>query len=275
MPSTTQNAMRGNPSKLATWIDNTMIKTRKSITAIVVFALILPLSGCVWLRLLELKSQLGEFDKNFASKVDENGYTLSFKQPVIFAEDLSYLSKLQPSWKETRSDGQRWFYNFKKIDASGRFVSPRVSIVHQLGFSNNQLLNTWIFPPNLLAMTPAPFLELSLRGLGFSKIFKSKRQVKATFDKLPKVQAPIPTKENVISVLGDPIEIQQQEYGSLYIYHFQLDTDSVEEGYEDRKFMEFKLGFAADNEVLLKLWSKFMGMNISLDYTKLSAKQSP
>lgn len=251
-----------------------MIKTRKSITAIVVFALILPLSGCVWLRLLELKSQLGEFDKNFASKVDENGYTLSFKQPVIFAEDLSYLSKLQPSWKETRSDGQRWFYNFKKIDASGRFVSPRVSIVHQLGFSNNQLLNTWIFPPNLLAMTPAPFLELSLRGLGFSKIFKSKRQVKATFDKLPKVQAPIPTKENVISVLGDPIEIQQQEYGSLYIYHFQLDTDSVEEGYEDRKFMEFKLGFAADNEVLLKLWSKFMGMKISIDYTKLSAKKS-
>ncbi len=252
-----------------------MIKTRKSITtAIVVFALILPLSGCVWLRLLELKNQLGEFDKNFASKVDKNGYTLSFKQPVVFAEDLTYLSKLQPSWKETRSDGQHWFYNFKKIDASGQYISPQVSIVHQLGFSNDKLLNTWIFPPNLLTMTPAPFLELSLRGLGFSKIFRSKRQVKASFDKLPKVQAPIPTIEDVVAVLGDPIEIQQQDYGSLYIYHFQLDTDSVEEGYEDRKFMEFKLGFTAKNEVLLKLWSKFMGMKISIDYTKLSAKKS-
>lgn len=252
-----------------------MIKTPKSIAiAIVVFALVLSLSGCVWLRLLELKNQLGEFDKNFESKVEPNGYTLSFKQPVVFAEDLTYLSKLQPSWKETHAYGQHWFYNYKKVDVNGQFVSPQVSIVHQLGFSNNKLLNTWVFPPNLLAMTPAPFLELSLRGLGFSKIFKSKRQVKATFDKLPKVQTPVPTKDNIIAVLGDPLEIQKQDFGLLYIYHFQLDTDTVEEGYEDNKFMEIKLGFIADSEALLKLWTKFMGMKISIDYTKLSAKKT-
>ena len=231
------------------------------------------LTGCVWLRLLELKNQLGEFDRYFDSKVDENGYTLTFKEPVVSAEDLIYLSKVFPSWKKATPERQHWFYDFKKIDAEGQYIKPTINIVHKLGFNQQDLLDRWTFPPNLLAMTPAPFLELSLRGLGFSTIFRSKRQVKASFDKLAKVTAPIPVKQDVVDVLGEPLEIQKTDYGSLYIYHFRLDTDQVEPGYEERKFMEFKLGFTANTDKLLKVWGKFMGMKISVDYRKLAAKK--
>lgn len=242
---------------------------------LIICVLLSMLGGCVWLRLLELKNQLAEFDRYFASKTDEKGYTLNFKEPVVSADDLIYLSKVHPGWKKTTPERQRWFYDFKKIDASGQFIEPTVNIVHQLGFNEQNLLDRWTFPPNLLAMTPAPFLELSLRGLGFSSIFRSKRQVKANFDKLPKVTAPVPVKQDVVGVLGVPLEIQKTDYGSLYIYHFQLDTDQVKPGYEERKFMEFKLGFAANTDKLLKVWGKFMGMKISIDYRKLAAKKDP
>jgi len=231
------------------------------------------LSSCVWLRLLELKNQLGDFDRYFSSKVDDSGYTLTFKEPVVSAEDLIYLSKVYPSWKNNTPQRQRWYYDFKKIDRDGKYIEPTINIVHQLGFNHQKLLDSGTFPPNLLAMTPAPFLELSLRGLGFSTIFRSKRQVKASFDKLPKVTAPVPVVQDVVAVLGKPLEVQSTNYGSLYIYHFQLDTDQVEPGYEERTFMEFKLGFAAENNILLKVWGKFMGMKISVDYRKLVAKK--
>ena len=249
------------------------LESKPTVKLLILCILITALSGCVWLRLLALKNQLGEFDRYFSSKVDNNGYTLTFKEPVVSAEDLIYLSKVYPSWEKNTPQRQRWFYDFKKIDADGKYIEPAINIVHQLGFNQQNLLDQWTFPPNLLAMTPAPFLELSLRGLGFSTIFRSKRQVKASFDKLSKVTTPIPVMKDIVAVLGKPLEVQATDYGSLYIYHFQLDTGQVEPGYEERKFMEFKLGFAAENNILLKVWGKFMGMKISVDYRKLAAKK--
>lgn len=237
---------------------------------ILLLFLMFSLTGCVWLRLLEFRSQLGEFDDYFVTKINGEGFTLNFREPVLFSDDLIYLSKLEPSEKSKLQDTEYWLYDFKKVNANGRPVSPEVDIVFRLGFDSEKMMNSWTFSPIFLAMAPPQFLEMSLRGLGSSKIFRSKRQVKATFDTLPKLKVGLPLKQDIIQNLGDPVEIIEENVGQQrYIYHFMLDTDYVEKGYEDRRFMEMRLDFANDSGKLLKMWSKFVGMKISIDYRKL------
>jgi len=237
---------------------------------IVLLFVMLSLTGCVWLRLLEFRNQLGEFDDYFVTKVNGEGFTLGFREPVLFSDDLIYLSRLEPSKKSKLHDTVDWLYDFKKIDAEGKLVSPEVDIIFRLGFNGENMMSSWTFSPIFLAMAPPQFLEMSLRGLGSSKIFRSKRQVKATFDSLPKLKAELPLKQDIIRNLGDPVEIVEESRDQQqYIYHFMLETDYVEKGYEDRRFMEMKLDFANDSGKLLKMWSKFVGMKVSIDYRKL------
>jgi len=235
----------------------------------ILLSLVCLLTGCVYARLLEIKVQLSEFDENVQVEKGE-GFSLAFNNPVLYREDLDYLSKLKPTVTEYLTGGARTVYQLQRqyLDDS----EQKVNLYFVLEFNEDDLLKRWTFSPVFLAMVPAEFLEYSVRALGDSTIFRFRRQIKANLAAIDPIDLPVPTSDKIIAVLGDPHLVEYQETSVRYVYYFDLLTDYVEEGYEDHRVSEIKLDFNKADGKLLKTWGRFAGMKISVDYRKITKK---
>lgn len=231
------------------------------------------ITGCVYLRLLEFKRQLADFDQYFQVEAGDD-FTLIFKKPILYRDDFNYLTKLQPSGTEHLPSGTRSFYEFKKIDSEGRIAEPHVDLRLTLNFNKDDILTHWTYSPIFLAMVPAEFLEVSLRSLGSSKINRSKRQVKADLSKMGEIKAQVPTKNDIGSVLGAPLQVIPRENEERLLYRFKLQTTTEEQDAEERQFTLVKLDFNSQTQQLLKVSGRFVGMKLSVDYRKFQQKSS-
>lgn len=254
--------------------NKTDLETRKPnsyytflILVVVLSTITLSISGCVYLRLLEFRGQLANFDEYFSVDTKDD-LALVFKKPVLYRNDFDYLSKLQPSEIEHLPQGKRSFYRFKKVGIQGRIIKPSVELLLTLKFNQDELLTHWTFSPMFLAMVPAEFLEASLRSLGSSTVNRFKRQVRADLGAIPKIHAQVPIQSDIVSVLGAPLKIIQRKDVERILYRFKLETEMVEQGYEERQFTRVKLDFDSKTHKLLKMSGRFAGMKLSIDYRK-------
>jgi hypothetical protein len=229
--------------------------------------LVLLLSGCVWLRVLEMKNQMKRFDEHFRIE-NSPQFTLHFLRPVLYDDDYLSLAKVEPSLKEALPTGARWRQVFRKIEPEGK-VSPGIPIVFTLEFDREHRLKRWDFSPSFLAMVPPRFLEASLRSLGKGKVDEGKKQLKVDPEDLPKVVSPPPTRQQIVAVLGEPTEQPESEDGSLCVYRFVTDTHFVEQGFEDRRNAYAKLHFDPRTDELKKVSARFLGLKFSVDFAKL------
>ena len=67
--------------------------------SVFLLVIILLSTGCVYLRLLQVKNQLNDFEGNFDLK-DQNGLKLVFKNPVLLSRDIVWLTKNNPISRE-------------------------------------------------------------------------------------------------------------------------------------------------------------------------------
>lgn len=74
--------------------------------------ILISLSGCIFLRLLEVKRQLSDFDANFRVDI-EDGLSLTFLHPVILEKDLFFVG-LPPTLTEPDETGTTWTHIFEK-----------------------------------------------------------------------------------------------------------------------------------------------------------------
>jgi len=230
--------------------------------------LISTLTGCFyWLRAYQTYLQMDDFDQHFAiTAADE--FNISFKDPILYNEDFVSLSKLHPSVKTTIDKGESWRYWFRKVDLQGDIVQPEVKFYFNLSFNQEQRLTRWSFSNLFLQMAPAEFLEISIRSLGGAEINQGKRQIKANTDLIEKIDADLPQREQVLSQLGTPLEIEHEAAQDVYHYHFQLETEDIKEGYEDRALSVVKLIFDNNTDELIKMSGRFIGLKISINYKK-------
>lgn len=231
------------------------------------FLVCISLSGCVWLRMLELKAQLSHFDENF--KVDSSrNFSLHFLNPVLFSDDYLTLAKVQPSEKEAAPDGKRWRQVFSKINAAGQ-KETGADVVFTLQFDHNDRLTSWDFSPVFLAMIPPKFLEASLRSLGKGNVDRGKQQLRVNAEDLPKVDAKPPNRDQILSILGEPAEKTLENGLKLHIYRFRADTPATESGYEDRRNASAKLFYDPKTNELQKVTARFLGLKFSVDFRKM------
>lgn len=236
-----------------------------------VACLALSLTACVWSRLYETKMQLARFDEFFRVHVEDR-FILSFKDPVLYSSDFAYLAKLKASRIEPALNGDTWYYDFFKIDDAGRQADPEISFAFELKFNLEDRLSVWRFSPVFLTMMPPEFLEMSLRSLGAADIVRSKRQLRAGPEALPKTDALPPTRRQIEGRFGLPVARQKAPERLRYVYHFRLRSSEIEPGFEDRAFTELKLDFDPQTEYLVKMSGRFAGLKLSIDYRKLLRK---
>jgi hypothetical protein len=237
--------------------------------------LTLMLGGCVYLRLLEVKHQLAEFDRNFRVQVTDGHFILHFLHPVLFDEDFIALTKLNPSRTAPLDKGQQWFLDFSQIDVGEKAEQVDGKIVFRMTFSEDHRLTSWDFSPLFLEMAPPAFLEASIKSLGKGKVLESQRQLRVDSEDLPKVSAEPPSRKAILAVLGTPARQFKKGELTVYQYRFQAEATPVDSSHADRRIAEAKLYFDPVTNRLTKMSSRFAGLKISVDYRKLTGTAEP
>ncbi|MGX2039356.1 hypothetical protein ACWJKU_04370 [Methylocaldum sp. MU1018] len=240
--------------------------TKNIFNTLLFFVLLLALSGCVYLRLLEAKNQLADFERNFRIQVADGQFHLHFLNPVLLSEDFRYLTKLHPSRIEKLPEGYRWYLDFRQTNNPARTDE---TIVFGMTFNGKNQLSRWDFSPVFLEMAPAAFLEASIRSLGKGKVDEGRRQLKVNPEDLPKVSAAPPNRKKILEVLGPPAEESAKDGMTLYTYRFKAETVPVGEENEKKRIAEARLYFDPSTDELVKMSSRFAGLKIAIDYRRL------
>lgn len=237
---------------------------------LLVLLLLASLGGCVWLRLLELKNQLADFDENFATETSDH-YTLIFKNPVLLNGDFVELAKIQPTARfGMPTGGSRWIQAFRMLDAKGR-QKPGKDFFFTLDFDQDDRLTRWDFSPLFMAMVPAQFFEASIRSLAKSTVDEANHRLKLDRKDWATVTVKRPTVKDITAVLGEPLEKATEDGKKVYSYRFLVDTPHIEPGYEDRRITDVKLLFDPKTDELTDMGGRFIGLKIKIHMIKPEA----
>jgi hypothetical protein len=236
--------------------------------------LALALGGCVWLRLLEVKGQLADFDQNFRVEVADQHFVVHLLHPVMLSEDFTYLTKLNPSRIAAAPGGDRWYMDFKHAVPRGRAQAEQ-RLVFTMTLTPDHKLAAFAFSPLFLEMAPPAFLEASIRSLGSGKVDQGKRQLKVDPEDLPKLTAKLPNRQAILNVLGLPAEEQVKDDLKVLVYRFKAEAVPVDPDYEKRRLAEAKLYFDPGKDELVRLSGRFVGLKLASDYRKLTRQPEP
>jgi hypothetical protein len=237
------------------------------LTRILVLALLLSsLSACVWLRLLELKNQLAQFDENFTTEASDH-FSLVFKNPVLLNDDFVTLAKLQPTSKETTPSGSRWIQAFRKIDAAGN-KQPGVEFFFTLDFDHEDHLTRWDFSRLFMTMVPAQFFEDSIRSLAKGKVDEASHRFRVDPKDRAKILVEPPSLQQITDAMGEPLEKTKEEGKNVYVYRFQVDSPWIDPDYQDRRYTDVRLYFDPKTHDLTRMGGRFIGLKININLVK-------
>lgn len=238
---------------------------------VVLLFLTMQLTGCVFWRLYQTKVQLEKFDYNFSITADED-FALLFKHPLIYNNDLVTLAKLQPTQKEQRDEKKIWIYKFRKVDEKNNVLQPEINYFWEIIANKEELITSWSLSSLFLKVAPVEFLELSLRALANAEINTVGRKVRTDLDLVEKITTTLPRRQEIQMHLGEPASIRTRKDEFVYYYRFMLDSPSTKPGDEEAAVTVIKLFFDRDSEELIKMSSRFAGLNVSINYLKLIDK---
>lgn len=193
------------------------------------------LGGCVYLRLLALKRQLGEFDKNFRLQTSD-GLRLTCFNPVLLSGDLRWLGIL-PEKIAKQGREEQWFVHWVKegaLDASEPDPAAH-DIELEIDFSENKLTGFFV-AERYFAFIPKSFFVGLLRGLGGARIDQDRHRVSAEISLGPNSSAARPTVTSLLALLGTPTERHVKDAATQLRYRYLPPTPGTRNGDFDLLF---------------------------------------
>lgn len=235
---------------------------------IVLALLFFTLSACVWLRLLEVKNQLQNFDENFSAEASDH-FTLVFKNPVLLNDDFVTLARLQPTRKEQMPTGSRWIQAFHKINAKGE-LQPGIDFYFTLDFDQDDHLTRWDFSKLFMTMVPAQFFEDSIRALakGSVKVIDNKKRYWVDPKDRAKITVDPPRLEQITEAMGEPLEKTKEDGKLVYVYRFMVDSPWIDEKFQDRRFTDVRMFFDPKTHDLTRMGGRFIGLKININLVR-------
>jgi len=226
--------------------------------------LALALSGCIYLRLLEVKYQLSAFD-GYVKIENHGGLSFIFLKPILLKEDLLFLAKRHPTKTEESLYATRWQYLFLKQPQGREKEHGDFNVTVDLLFQNNRL-STVTFPERFFENLPEPFIIASLKALGRSEI-----NVKGLFaysdvhgkDLLESLN--IPRKQDVLKLLGRPTGEEKEDNLLVLTYRYRLKHGEPDEK-KGPAYGWTKLTFRVPSEDLLRAEARFAMVRLSMDF---------
>ena len=228
------------------------------VPALALAALALLLSGCVYLRLLEVKQQLGKFDQFFALQTHD-GLAIVCHTPVLRSADLRWIG-LSPEHTRKLGHAEQWQVRWVKQLPAGITEKTQFDIVLELSFANDKLSRVAI-PERYFAVMPKTFLSGVIKSLGRGKIDKAGRKIEAEVS-AAEIAAARPRLPAIDKLLGAPSEERVEGETTIVRYRYVPATKESRAGVFD-----MHLTFQTDSGELLK-WQGFTPVGrIGFDFT--------
>lgn len=221
-------------------------------------ALALLLGGCVYLRLLELKQQLGKFDRFFALHT-QDGLAIVCQTPVLRTSDVRWIG-LRPEHTRKLGLAEEWQVRWVKQLAAGVTEKMEFDIVLNLGFADDRLSRIAI-PERYFAVMPKAFLIGVIKSLGRGRIDKSEKKIEAAVSAAD-ISAARPQLPAIDKLLGVPTEERVDGENTIVRYRYAPSTKESKAGVFD-----MHLTFHTKSGELLK-WQGFTPVGkIGFDFT--------
>ena len=176
----------------------------KKLFSILILALLaVSLSGCVYLRLLNFKNQLNNFERNVTVE-SPPGLSLSFSNPVVRGTDLSFITKSKPTLVTsiaTDPNIELWTWKFEKQRAEPHHKP--YSVDFQTRFESG-LLTNMIIDESFVDLIGRDFILKMFRSVGDAKINTIRRSVSASMDTDSLEDISRPTLAKILDSMGQP-----------------------------------------------------------------------
>ena len=195
----------------------------------------LTLSGCIYLRLLELRNQLAAFDRYFEADLRE-GVKITCRKPVLLDEDMAFF-RLVPESRERVGVAERWQFRWVKDDAVAGENPRNYEVAVDFIFVDHKLTRV-ILPERLFAFIPKRFFLAIVRAFGHARIDKEKRTASTSVreDLGPNQTPPQLVQNDLVALLGAPMETKTTEAGILWHYRYRPASPSQRSGRIDATF---------------------------------------
>jgi hypothetical protein len=218
---------------------------------------VLCLSGCVWLRLLDVREQLKDFDRYFLVS-DPPGLALTFREPVLLADDLKVLLKAGPTGSATipalepalEDGGEQTFqiYRFQKAlsvlgpeeETAERHLELRTHLI-------NGTLVTVTFPPAVFRAIDRDLAIALLRAMGRAKVDTAQQSAETSLPSDVSVPPP-PTRAALHELFGCPNAVgigKDGFYQESFLYQLVPGADAGPEDKPVYALMVFQFGAEA------------------------------
>ncbi len=264
--SLTRTNRRRNPSAAS---QPRRLSVSKAPVLILMLAAMLSVSGCVYLRLLEFKGQLSDFEENFAVDVSD-GLSITFRDPVILEKDMWKIG-LPPTLQIADAEGVTWVLVFDKQseDDEPETVGREVQI--DLRFEDDKLA-AFAVGEELFAFIPKEAVLKTLSSLGDLEISVARRKARLTVGGGPDWDFPSPDKAEIVGTLGPATSEEMDDDHSILTYSYRLRPASPRSAaYDPEKHgLPYKFLIEFDQEDLLSSIAAafpFMG-SITIDYAE-------
>ena len=187
------------------------------------------LGGCVYLRLLDLKRQLADFDRHFALQTHD-GFSLICLHPVLTPSDVRWIG-LHPEQVKTLGLAETWQVRWVKQLPLGIAEPAQFDLVVDLGFVENRLTRVTI-PERYFAVLPKDFLLGVIKSVGRGKIDRSGKSIDTTVSS-PGVAAARPRLPAIDQLLGRPSEERTEGDRTIVRYRYLPATKESRAGVFD------------------------------------------
>ena len=199
------------------------------LSALALASVALLFSGCVYLRLFELKKQIERFDEFFSLQT-RDGLALLCNTPVLRTGDVRWIG-LKPETVKTLGSAEQWQVRWVKVPPAGVTEKTEYDIVLELGFANDRLTRVKI-PERYFAVMPKQFLVGVIRSLGQGKINKSQKKIDATVS-AAEVAAARPDLPSIDKLLGQPTHEHEEGPNTIVRYRYVPSTKESRAGVFD------------------------------------------
>lgn len=190
------------------------------------------LSGCVWLRLLDLKNQFADFDR-FIAVPPGPGIELRFRQPLLLDEDLDTLIHAQPTATASSGNGADTLtvrsYAFVHVpsDNGPDPASAEPILVLTAGIVRGKL--TFIdLPDEVFRVIPRAIALRAMRSLGHATIDRANRSATAALD-AHGLDSPLPTGGALVALFGQPNQLTLRDGKLRVLWRYRLEGKSLRE----------------------------------------------
>ncbi|MBN1103935.1 MAG: hypothetical protein JXL84_11025 [Deltaproteobacteria bacterium] len=224
------------------------------------------LSGCIYMRLLEIKRQLADFERHCALEY-QDALVVVFREPVLLKQDILHLAKHGPTMAEEGRRRNIWQYHFVKQYPPRQEGEKGIFDVPVRLFFDDHRMNMGSLPARFFELLPRDFIIEGIRAIGRSHVNPVTRYGEGRFDgKHERPAIPIPQKQDFLRLLGRPYSIENADKDSTLNFLYSLQRGAADPSPPSAAWA--RLTFAKGGEELSKIEARFAGMRLVLSLDK-------